>query len=213
MLHLWCTNLSGLQQRASGEMLRCNTHPETFVSHLELDWSRDSKCFISFYSSSAFEVINTFQCLSVFFLMIKSLPSYPDISLIPHWDLHPLQSVYLQHSEHERWFLADQLHFKVQLGLLCSDMCLTPWKNRKAKINSCKSVTGHQKRRALFAHLILSSERVVRLEESCWMSDSSTGWLRGQGCWPNTCWESMVSHTYKTKLRSVADRACRDRRG
>lgn len=33
-----------------------------------------------------------------------------------------------------------------------------------------------------FPHLILSSERVERLEESCWMSDSSTGWLRGHGC-------------------------------
>lgn len=61
-----------------------------------------------------------------------------------------------------------------------------------------------------FPYLILSSERVVRLEDSCWMSDSSTGWLRGQGCWPNTCWESMVSHTYRTKFRSVADRAWRN---
>lgn len=56
-------------------------------------------------------------------------------------------------------------------------------------------------------HLILSSERVVRLEESCWMSDSSTGWLRGQECCPNTCWDSMVSHTYSTRFRSVAESA------
>lgn len=59
-------------------------------------------------------------------------------------------------------------------------------------------------------HLILSSERVERLDESCWMSESSTGWLRGHGCWPNTCCESMVSHTYKTRFRSVADSACEE---
>lgn len=39
------------------------------------------------------------------------------------------------------------------------------------------------------------------------MSDSSTGWLRGQECCPNTCWDSMVSHTYSTRFRSVAESA------
>lgn len=59
------------------------------------------------------------------------------------------------------------------------------------------------------AYLILSSERVARLVDSCCMRDSSTGWMRGQGCCPNTCWESMVSHTYRTRFRSEADRAYR----
>lgn len=61
-------------------------------------------------------------------------------------------------------------------------------------------------------NLILSSVRELRLVESCWMRDRRTAWCSGQGCWLNTCWESMVSHTYSTRFRSAADKACMKRK-
>lgn len=63
------------------------------------------------------------------------------------------------------------------------------------------------------SYLILSSVRVPRLVDSCWMSDRRTGWMRGHGCWPKTCWESMVSHTYRTRFKSAADKAWRKETG
>ena len=58
------------------------------------------------------------------------------------------------------------------------------------------------------SHLTFKSVLELRSADSCWMSESSTGWWRGQLDWLNNFWGLTCSHSLTTSSRSEAESAC-----
>ena len=104
---------------------------------------------------------------------------------------------------------------KKQSNTACRNVLGTAkWQDRSTVLTGplrVPSGTGQQKMNethaVLNAYLCLSSVLCSKSADSCWMSDSNTGWWSGQGSWSNTWVGFTVSHTNMTRFKSEADNA------